>query len=241
VVWLLVFAGCEQDARWEADQEEGRAAALRLAEPSLAEQASAVRSGRAHEIRVETRPVRDEDLAVLQGLTGLEVLQLDHPGNEVTELGLRNLGPGSGLKHVRIESERLYDPALATLAKLETLEIVNLPRGGFTDAGIGALRALPGLVQLRIRVPALTEEGVVSITKFPALRRLHLIDAPVGDIGLSELSGMEQLESLYLDGASVTEEGLKLLFRKRPDLHVHLDSHHDAHDPQASAHEHARP
>jgi Leucine-rich repeat (LRR) protein len=206
------------------------------AEPSLAEQITAVRRGSTDIILLESTPVRDSDLLVLTAIPGLRVLQLDHPGNLVTEAGLADVARLTELEHLRIRGGNIGDEGLKAICEMPNLKILNLPQGKFTDAGLAHLKELPKLQSLRIGSPNVTDRGIAELKEFPSLLRVHLIDIPISDKGLADLEAIPKLESLYLDGAKISDAAVDDLFRKRPNLHVHFNQAH--HDRDPNKHEH---
>jgi hypothetical protein len=203
----------------------------RRQEPSLAAQATEVRSGSSDRILVEQTALHDGDLQVLAGLANLRVLQLDHAQSNFTPAGLKQLASLTQLKHLRIRGTGIDDAALTELAQLKGLQILNIPQAAATDAGLKQLESLPELVQLRLGGPNFTDLGIKTIAGLPALKRLHLIDIPITNAGLKELAQMAQLESLYVDGGNFSDEAIDDLFRARPDLHVHFNQQHHDRDP----------
>jgi hypothetical protein len=207
-----------------------------LREPSLEEQLRGVQASSTEEIHVSATPIDDNDLAPVAAATALRVLILDHPESRVSVVGIRYLAGLPKLEHLRLRGLGIDDQAVAEIAKIKSLQILNVPRGEFTDAGLAQLKELPMLLQLRFGSPRVTDAGVAGLAEFPALLRLHLIDVPIGDEGLRALAKMEQLESLYIDGGNISDEAVEELFRARPKLHVHLNQEHHDRDPHRHAH-----
>jgi hypothetical protein len=205
-------------------------------EPSFADQLRAVKAGRTEEIHVSASPISDRDLTAAAGATALRVLKIDHVNSRITAAGLGHLKSLPNLEHLRIRGAGADDDALAELAAIKSLKILNLPQADFTDAGLSQLKGLPNLIQLRFGSPRVTDTGMKTIAELPALLRLHLIDVPIGDQGLASLAQMKQLESLYIDGGEFSDEAVNELFQKRPDLHVHLNQEHHDRDPHRHEH-----
>jgi hypothetical protein len=141
------------------------------------------------------------------------------------------------LTHFRYRGTGIDDFALGIIARgSPKLQILNVPRGDFTDSGLESLKELPDLVQLRFGSPRVTDAGMKTLAELPALKRLHLIDVPITDAGLAELAKIERLESLYIDGAMISDEAWDKLFRDRPKLHVHINQEHHDRDPHKHPH-----
>lgn len=217
---VLVLAGCQQEPQ----------------EPTLEQQAAAVRAGESDRILIETRAIGDDDLQQVTGLENLRELLLDNPRCRFTAVGLRQLIGLPKLEHLRIRGSGVDDEALAHLAGLESLVILNVPQATFGNASLAELNRLPRLKQLRFSSPRVTDAGMQPLGELPALAQLHLINVPITDAGLAELAKIERLESLYIDGGQFSDFAVEKLFRERPDLHVHLNqAHHDL-DPHKHPH-----
>lgn len=228
LVGTIALVGC-------AGQDSVQVSGRTPAELSLREQVSAVENGETTRIQLDSTPVSGNDLPWLLGVEPLTELLLDDPRSEIQ--GGWVLVRLPNLTHLRYRGTGIDDFALGILAHgSPKLEILNIPRGDFTDAGLGELKQLPDLVQLRFGSPRVTDAGMKTLAELPALRRLHLIDVPITDAGLAELAKIERLESLYIDGGKISDEAWEKLFRERPKLHVHVNQEHHDRDPHAHAH-----
>jgi hypothetical protein len=204
-------------------------------EPDLAAQAAAVRAGDWDQIQIEHTAFSDQEFARLAGLENLRTLLIDDRTAYLSPLAAAAFENLPHLEHLRFRGG-LNDAALAKIVHARSLRILNLPHAEFTDAALSQLKELPDLEQLRFGSPNVTDAGMKTIAAFPALKRLHLINVPITDAGLAELAGIQQLESLYIDGSNVSDAAFEDLFRRRPDLHVHLNQRHHDRDPQAHPH-----
>ena len=205
------------------------------AELSLEEQVRAVEGGKTTRIQLEATAFSQNDLPFFLGVDPLTELLLDHPDSEIQ--GGWFLVRLPNLTHFRYRGTGVDDLALTMIAHgSPKLQILNIPRGDFTDLGLAELKSLPDLVQFRFGSPHVTDEGMKTIAEFPALKRLHLIGVPITDAGLMELAKIERLESLYVDDAEISDAAWEELFRQRPDLHVHIDQQHHDRDPHKHAH-----
>jgi hypothetical protein len=204
-------------------------------EPSLTSQIAAVKAGESEQIHVQHAAIDDRELNQCAGLQNLRVLMLDHPEGRFSASGLQPLAALPALAHLRIRGQGIDDDALAQVARISSLQILNLPRGSFTDSGLESLKRLPKLEQLRFSSPRVTDVGINAVSEFPTLKRLHLIDIPLTDASLSQLAKMEQLESLYVDDIDFSDEAWQKLFEARKEmdrpLHVHVNEAHHDRDP----------
>jgi Leucine-rich repeat (LRR) protein len=207
-----------------------------IAEPSLAQQLTAIRNGSTDIILIESTPLDNEDLDVLIDVPGLKVLHLDHADNTISDAGLAQIAKLTQLEQLRIRGGSIGDKGLKALATMPHLKVLNLPQGRFTDAGLAQLKTLPKLQMLRIGSARVTDAGIAELKDFPSLARVHLIDIPITDLGLVHLQGIPRLESLYLDGANISDAAVDQLFAKRPDLHVHFNQAHHDRDPHKDDH-----
>jgi hypothetical protein len=205
-------------------------------EPTLIAQVALVRAGESDRIQIEQSALFDGDLGIVAGLANLRVLLIDHPQSHFSAEGLKQLAGMASLEHLRIRGSGIDDAALAQLAEIKSLRVLNLPQGTFSDEALMDLRSLVHLEQLRFGSPHVTSAGMKTIAKLPALKRLHLIRVPITDEALPEFAKMEQLESLYLDGVNVSDAAMDELFQKRPRLHVHLNQQHHDRDPHGHSH-----
>jgi hypothetical protein len=224
---ILLLAGCDSTSNAPSPGD---------VEPSFAEQVAGVRDGKSDRIQAEAAALADDDLAGLAGLTTLRELLIDHPQSRVTAGGIKQLRNLPALEHLRIRGPGIDDPALGEIARIGTLQILNIPQADLTDAGLAPLKELPNLVQLRFGSPRVTDAGMKTLAGLPALKRLHLIDVPITDQGLAVLAKIERLESLYVDGGTISDEAWENLFRERPKLHVHVNQEHHDRDPHRHPH-----
>lgn len=140
------------------------------------------------------RPISDDDLAKLKGLSRLRTLELgDTP---ITDAGLAQLAELTGLCTLCLTATRITDAGLVHLKALTNLQELELLRTEITDAGLANLRGLTGLQTLGL-----------SLTK-------------VSDAGLMHLRELTNLKWLDLMGTSVTEQGTQELKKAIPTLKI---------------------
>lgn len=86
------------------------------------------------------RPVQDDELAVLEGLTNLRVLGLH--GSQINDQGCEMIGGIKSLRQVELSQSRISDEGLAHLARLPNLESLFIRNVGdrVTDEGIKSFR-----------------------------------------------------------------------------------------------------
>jgi hypothetical protein len=77
-----------------------------------------------------------------------------------------------------------------------------------TDAGLGYLKALPGLKFLFLSGASITDVGLQHLQDADHLESLNLTNTPITDAGLVYLEGLANLEILNLSGTRITDAGL---------------------------------
>ncbi|MCB1236968.1 MAG: hypothetical protein KDM91_18010, partial [Verrucomicrobiae bacterium] len=185
----------------------------------------------------------DELFADLGKLPVLEDFYFSNEGvpqTSLTGLALDHLAKGKALKAVGLENPPFSDAELAKLAKIPTLETLNLSRssevnGSFLDAFAGhpalaslglsyldsarfdvarlaSLSDVPTLSRLQMDVFTVSAEGFRAIGKLTSLKWLYCQPAPgVGDEDLAALAGLSVLEDLKIDRPQFTGTGVRSL------------------------------
>ena len=204
-------------------------------EVSLAEQVAQVRAGKSVEVRLERTAISSTDLAQLAQLTELRTLILD--AGRVRDEDVHLLAGLSGLEHLRLRESPLSDVGLAELSRcgLASLVILNVPQATPTAAGLKELRRLPRVRQLRIAGKQIDDAAVKELAEWPELTSIHLIGPSLSDRSLETIASMTELASFYLDDCPLSDAAWERLFRARPTLHVHIDQFHHDHDPNTNA------
>ena len=200
------------------------------------QQAASVRAGDTDQILIEHAPFTDQEFQSLAGLENLRVLLIDDPTAWFSATSLTAFNDLPKLEHLRHRGGGINDAALAQIARIQSLRILNLPRAEFSDAALTHLKTLPALEQLRFGSSQVTDAGMKTIAELPSLKRVHLITVPITDAGLTVLAAIPQLESLYIDGGNISDAAFDDLFRRRPTLHVHLNQQHHDRDPHSHPH-----
>ena len=159
----------------------------------------------------------DDDLNVIGGLTGLEILMID--GRQVTDAGLARL---AGL--TRLQTLHLADCTISTLAPfagMANLESLGFERPGtMTPTGTGRatvstiapLLNLKKLQSINLGPNAVDDAGLAGIESMTSLIGLDAHDR-VSDEGLERIAALPKLTSLTLRGPSVTPDRLATVAR----------------------------
>jgi len=141
----------------------------------------------------------DLTLDVLGRLPKLRALK--HRSSSVTDDGLERLAASRSLESLLAQDFVITDAAGASLAKIGTLESLEMFRcQGFGSDGLLALAPLKKIERLTLRdLPNVNDAGLAVLGEFPALKRLYLHElASVGDAGLAHLAGAKSLAVLDL-------------------------------------------
>ena len=141
----------------------------------------------------------DLTLGVLGRLPKLRVLK--HRSSSVTDDGLARLAESRTLESLLAQDFVITDAAGASLAKLGTLDSLEIFRcQGFGSDGVLALAPLKKLERLTLRdLPDVGDAGLAVLGELPALKRLYLHElASVGDAGLARLANAKTVEVLDL-------------------------------------------
>lgn len=166
---------------------------------------------------------KNDDLAFLEGLTELEVLELRHlykltagiAGTLVKlsklrllELGGITMTDGAAKKLAKLPLEavsldlgKIGDKGLAALATVKTLERLGMTYrvGEITDAGLMALAGHERLEELSLKIQTATAAGFEALAQIPSLKRLQIhVDpnSPVEDAMVRALASAPALEEL---------------------------------------------
>jgi beta-lactamase regulating signal transducer with metallopeptidase domain/Leucine-rich repeat (LRR) protein len=136
------------------------------------------------------------------------VAEIGRLGGKVT---VDEKAPGRPVIGVDLTLTSVTNADLQPIARLTSLQHLNLSGTGVTDAGLAILKALPKLHTLGLEAVQVTDAGLVHLTGLTALRELNLSGTKVTDAGLEHLKGLSQLQSLDLQNVKVTDAGLARL------------------------------
>ncbi len=144
-------------------------------EPTLAEQAQAVRDGESNQLRLDHTLVRDQDLQQLDGLE-TKLLRINFSKTEITDAGLKTLSRMQGLEQVRLASPKISDDGLAALENLSQLRFLHLLDMPITDAALTHLYGLKKLESLYLDGTRVTDSGIEQLFKQLPDVHLHIDD-----------------------------------------------------------------
>ena len=184
-------------------------------------------------INFNGKPITDNDLKLLKGLTNLEGLALmdtrvtdaglEHirhltnlqwlniGGTRVTDAGLVHLKGLAKLHNIQAKGTSVTGVGFAHLAGLPSLTVLNLSNSPITDAGLAQLKALTNLRDVDLAESAITDTGLTHLKALTNLRQLNLAGTAITDAGLSELKGLTNLNWVDLQGTAITDDGMQHL------------------------------
>lgn len=112
------------------------------------------------------------------------------------------------------------DRQMRSLARLTSLEGVDLRATRVTDLGLSLIRTLEHLSYLDLDATDISDDGLVHLKGQSELEFLFLNDTRISDAGLFHLKGLPRLRELHLANCPVTETGIADLKRALPGLDV---------------------
>ncbi|MEQ9408954.1 MAG: hypothetical protein RIK87_14550 [Fuerstiella sp.] len=170
------------------------------------------------EIYLRNPEVTDDDIQILQGLKGLQKLELT--GAAITDRGVATLSDLSDLYILHLSKTQVGDAGMAALSPLRNLGILSLNQTQVTGAGMVHLRSLPALERLFLNDTAMTDNGLSAIGEISSLKELTLNGTQVTDAGLHHLESLSNLEILKLEGTSVSDDAVKTLRQALPKCYI---------------------
>ena len=157
--------------------------------------------------RVTAKPLR---LVVRKGPDDWQPIAGSREWDEVLEL--LALNPSAGLS----AEGQMTDVMLAELCRVETLTALGLSGcKGATDEGVRHLARLPSLQHLDLTGTSVTDAGLQVLRHLPQLRTLSLAGNRVTGEGIGALAHCDELEHLNLWVPQVGEAALRALAGKR--------------------------
>lgn len=124
---------------------------------------------------------------------------------------LRVLTPLKALARLDLSESNVSDAALAPLAELSKLEILDFSKTGVTDEGLRKLSKLRRLTRLNLTGTKVSSSSLPVLAEFRMLESLLLGGTGVADEGLEALGKLTALRTLSLAGTKVTDAGVAKL------------------------------
>ncbi len=143
----------------------------------------------------------------------------DDPAAALQQIGAKiDKGASGSVSAVRFDDPRATDATLAVVAKLSSLERLDVHRCPITDEGLAYLAGLTALKELNLSDCEFTDAGLSALSGLTSLEQLNLAssfgDSPqIKGPGLAALGGMTKLQVLVLDKNLVDDAALEHLIK----------------------------
>ena len=155
--------------------------------------------------------VQDEQLANIQGLTGLTRLELRE--TPITDAGMQYLAGMTQLVRLNINSTAVGDEGMRHLGEMTAMQELVLNRTQVGDEGLSYIRNMTDLTYLDMWMLDITDEGMQYLAGLQNLDELGIEDTLITDRGLQYLEGLQQLRRLNLENNNITDAGLASLLK----------------------------
>ena len=157
--------------------------------------------------------VKDEHMALLEGLSGTRSFIISAPG--VSEEALAPLATMTGLTQLDLTGTSITDKSMAYLSGMTKLTELNLTNQAITDKGAIVLAKLTALRTLDLTNTGLTDVGVKRLAGLKSLTRLVLSRTQVGNDGVAALTGITGMKQLELSHPRVNDGVIDHLLKFR--------------------------
>ena len=164
--------------------------------------------------------ITDHGLQQLKNAPGVVELNLYY-AEQITDEGMAAVKGWQKLKRLNLRGTKVTDTTLEHLAKVATLEALDIGFAQVTDVGLDRLTSLPNLRELVLGGNKLTDTGLQALRQLPGLTALSLGGAQRTDsglwsvslteLGLDAIITLKELRELRLDGMPVTARWLEKL------------------------------
>ncbi|MBX9695053.1 MAG: protein kinase [Cyanobacteria bacterium] len=114
----------------------------------------------------------------------------------------------STLQNLDLRSTNVTDNGLAKLSNLKDLQRLRLSGTKVSGAGLSNLKQLPKLKALSITSLSITPEGYDALSTL-SLNELHASRSPLSDKDLAKISTISSLKELMIYSTKITDDGLK--------------------------------
>ncbi len=151
----------------------------------------------------------DADMAYLRGLD-LHHLDLSH--SQVTDTGLKLLGPLPALQTLSLDGTSVTGDGLRQLGELNVLYHLKLSNSRVTDTGLEPLGHFPALQILTLDGTKVSGDGLKHLQGLGRINHINLNNTPLTDVGLLHLGKIDNLEMLWINRTNVTDAGLQHLY-----------------------------
>ena len=158
-------------------------------------------------IQLVHSPISDSSVKVFSKMSNLTVANLR--GTKISDAALRHLAACRKLKKLEVsecDQPGITDRGCEELAKIQSLENINLWLSKITDAGLKPLVSLPKLNSLNLDNTSITDDGTKIIAKMKGLTWLHLGKTKITDACVPTLKKMTNLKFLDITTTALSAE-----------------------------------
>ncbi|MGH2506619.1 MAG: hypothetical protein ACRDHZ_04250, partial [Ktedonobacteraceae bacterium] len=179
---------------------------------------------RINSIDVSNTEISDQGISYLSHIPGLKILRMDRV--PISIAGIRNLviyqyrdrtgrereGPTpvqNSLLCLILEHDNVSNSAVASLAKLRRLAVLDLNHNLIDDSGLSAIaKSMSGLKELDLSHNNISDAGLVECSRLKWLMRLDASETAITDKALIRLALNRDLRTLNVSETKVTDAGL---------------------------------
>lgn len=145
-------------------------------------------------------------LVYLKNAQRLHVLEIN--GLDVDDDDLESI-EHCPLQWLTAGGTNITDAGCETLAKIVTLEKLDISRTKITGVGLARLKTLPILMDLQVKDCNLKDADMATIAQFPKLEKLYMSRCEMSDNGLMALGKSKSLKGVALNNCpNLTKQGL---------------------------------
>jgi len=157
------------------------------------------------------------------------ITEINFTGTRITDSVLQkiDLVNSKGLTHVTdlslanvVRGKGITDAGLKFLAKLPSLECLDVCQTHITGRGLTHISRPDKLRELDLSYSQLTDASIVHLEKFSNLRDLDLTGTGITDGAIRVLKGLKRLERLCVIETKITENGAKKLEAALPNTEI---------------------
>ena len=159
-------------------------------------------------------------------LRGLVLRKTGFEKESITAIGLVQLAKISTLEHLNLNATRLQDKSLTPLGQLHNLRRLDVGLTAITNASMPHIATLPRLEHLSLMSQVgfggtrVTAAGLKHLVGHPTLRELDLTGIQINDDDLPALHALETLHRLTISGTAITQQGSANLARQLPNCRI---------------------
>ena len=136
-----------------------------------------------------------------------ELRQLELRQQDLTAHDLAPLARLRSLEWLDLSETNIGDDAAAQLSSFPKLKILSLSKTRIGDKGAAEIARNRSLNWLRLDSTLVGNQSALEISKLKSLERLMLNNTKLTDVGLSHLANLPELQLLQIGGTQVTGSG----------------------------------